>query len=146
MKLSFYNELIPLLHTNISPIVGYVANSPLLVHLGYLDGFLLFKVHFGKLESNLLPWKDLVPVFRVHPILLIMIPKTQQIAHSINDIEPSYSFSVTQTIQLSTIFGIKQKNPDSTVRTMEGFTQIWDGCVCFTPNHRSLSIPAPLCW
>ena len=49
MAVSFYSGLIPWLHTKISPIVAYEANSPFVAHLGYLGGFLSFKVQIGKL-------------------------------------------------------------------------------------------------
>lgn len=70
-------------------------------------------------------------------------PDTLPIAHTISDIVHGYTFSVTQTIQLSQQFANKQKKPDIT--DMGGFTQIWDGYVWLTPSHWSLSIPVPLC-
>ena len=54
-------------------------------------------------------------------------PETWSIAHTISNTGHGYSFSVTQTIQLSEQIADKQKKPDITVKTMEGFTQIWRG-------------------
>ena len=72
-------------------------------------------------------------------------PETWPIAHTINNIGHGYSFSVTQTIQFSQRIANEQKKLDITVRTMEGFKQIWDRYIWPTPSHGSLNIPAPLC-
>ena len=73
-------------------------------------------------------------------------PETWLIAHTINNTGYGYSFSVTQTIRLSQQIADKQKKPEITIKTMEGFTQIWDGYVWLTSSLGSLNIPAPLCW
>ena len=73
-------------------------------------------------------------------------PETWPIAHTINNTGHGDSFSVTQTIQLSQQIASEQKKPDITVRTMEAFTQIWDGYVWLTLSRESLNTLASLCW
>ena len=72
-------------------------------------------------------------------------PETWPIAHTINDTGHGYSFSVTETIQLAQQISNEQKKPDITVRTVEGFMQIWVGYVWLTPSQGSLNTPASLC-